>query len=375
MDVAVVGGGAVGVTVAHDLAETADVTLYEAEELGSGASGRAAGLCYAAYSDRRDAALARRALERLRDLSGSGGFTFESSPYVWLAREPTDGSRADGDELVTEIREQAARMREHGLDVATLDAAELGERFPRIAAGNVAVAAVAEDAGYADPSAYTDTMGLLARANGATIEEGTPAKLTADGRVETDAGVHEYDAVVVAAGAHTRAVVESVAPLPVKPYRVQALVTEPVDVTPPMLFDATGGFYLRPHEEGVLVGDGTEPVEQDPDDWDAAADESFREACIEYQERALGWSWPEKRSWAGLCTATPDGDPLVGELADGVYVATGWQGHGFMRAPAVAERLAAQVRGDGDPIAGFDPCRFDGDESFEIVEGMVVERR
>ena len=375
MDVAVVGGGAVGVTVAHDLVETADVTLYEAEELGAGASGRAAGLCYDAFSDRRDAALARRALARFRDLSGSGGFTFESSPYVWLARERTAESGDDADRLASEIREQAVRMRDHGLDVTTLAAAELGERFPQIATSDVAVAAVAEDAGYADPSAYTDTMGLLARAKGAAIEEGTPATLTADERVETDAGVHGHDAVVVAAGAHTRSVVEPVAPLPVKPYRVQALVTESVDVTPPTLFDATGGFYLRPYGEGVLVGDGTEPVEQDPDDWDATADESFREACIEYQERALGWSWPEKRSWAGLCTATPDGDPLVGELADGIYVATGWQGHGFMRAPAIAERLAAQVRGDGDPVAGFDPCRFDGDESFEIVEGMTVERR
>ncbi|MFB6117955.1 NAD(P)/FAD-dependent oxidoreductase [Halosegnis sp.] len=368
MDVAVVGGGAVGVTVAHDLADTADVTLYEAETLAAGASGRAAGICYDAFSDRRDAALGERALARFRELSGGGGFAFTDCPYVWLAR-------AGDDRVAREIREGAERMREHGRAVTVLELEALAERFPRLPTGNVAVAAIAESAGYADPEAYTQTMGLLARTRGATIAEETPARLTSDGAVETADGRHEADAVVVAAGAHTRDIVAAVGALPVKPYRVQALVTDSVDLAPPMLFDATNGFYLRPHGDGVLVGDGTQPVEQDPDDWDPEADTEFREACIEYQEQALGWSWPETRSWAGLCTATPDGDPLVGELADGVYVATGWQGHGFMRAPAVAERLAAQVLGEDGPISGFEPSRFDGDEAFEIVEGMRVEGR
>lgn len=372
MDIAVVGGGAVGATLAYDLADEADVTLYEADELAAGASGRAAGLCYDAFSDRRDADLAVRALERFRDLSGGGGFAFEDRPYVWLVRdtgEARDERRAD------EVREQAERMCEHGLDVTTLSGADLGDRFPGVVAGDVAVAAVAESAGYADPESYTKTIGLLARAREADIREGTPATLTAEGDVETADGVESYDRVVVAAGAHTREVVSAVAPIPVKPYRVQALVTESADADPPMLFDATNGFYLRPHGEGLLVGNGTEPVEQDPDDWEREADTAFREDCIRYQEYALGWSWPEARSWAGLCTATPDGDPLVGALADGVYVATGWQGHGFMRAPAIAERLVAEVLGGEEAVPGFSPGRFDGDETFEIVEGMDVERR
>ena len=368
MDIGVVGGGAVGVTVAHDLAPEADVTLYEADELAAGASGRAAGLCYDAYADARDAELATRALERFQELSGGGGFTFEPCPYVWLAREDDEES----DRRATEIRDGAARMREHGLDVTTLDGEALTDRFPELVAGDVAVAAVAESAGYADPGEYTRTMGLLARARGVDLREDTPARLTADGAVETSEGPHDHDAVVVAAGAHTPEVVAPVAEIPVKPYRVQALVTESADVQTPMLFDASNSFYLRPHGEGLLVGDGTEPVEQDPDGYDREADESFREACVRYQERALGWSWPEARSWAGLCTATPDGDPLVGELADDVYVATGWQGHGFMRAPAVAERLAAQVLGD-DGIPGFEPRRFDGDETFEIVEVVAFD--
>jgi len=63
---------------------------------------------------------------------------------------------------------------------------------------------------------------------------------------------------------------------------------------------------------------------------------------------------------------------VVGELQDGVYVATGFQGQGFMRSPAIGKRLAGEIRG-GDGIPAFDPLRFDGEESFEIREGMAVE--
>jgi glycine/D-amino acid oxidase-like deaminating enzyme len=170
--------------------------------------------------------------------------------------------------------------------------------------------------------------------------------------------------------------------VPVKPYRVQALAAGPLDRPVPMLYDATGGYYLRPHDDGLLVGDGTEPVERDPDDWDADADDWFRRACATYQRRALGAAAGIVRAWAGLCTATPDGDPLVGERAPGVFLATGFQGHGFMRAPAIGDRLAARVlgdeddgggrNGDADPLRGFAPTRFEGDEAFEIVEGGRV---
>jgi glycine/D-amino acid oxidase-like deaminating enzyme len=368
--VAVVGAGAVGVTAAHALAERgADVTVFEASEVASGASGRAAGVCYDAFADRVDAELAERALARFRELSGTDGFAFTDCPYVWLARE--------GDERhARAVREGVDRMHEHDRDVSLLSPAAFAERFPALEA-DIEVAAVAEDAGYADPAAYTRAVAELAERAGTDIRTRAPAGVREGPRVETPDGAESFDAVLVAAGAHTKRGVESLAPLPVKPYRVQALTTtDRPDAPLPMCYDATEGYYLRPHGDGLLVGDGTEPVEQHPDVWDREADDWFVAACEGYEKRAFGTALPVERAWAGLCTATPDGHPLAGALPghEGVYVATGWQGHGFMRAPAVGERLAAQVLG-GEGIPAFDPGRFDGDESFEIVEGMAVEER
>jgi glycine/D-amino acid oxidase-like deaminating enzyme len=370
--VAVVGAGAVGTTAAHDLARRGcEVTLFEAGAVGSGASGRAAGVCYDAFAEDIDAAVADRALTRFRDLNADPTFdwSFTPRPYVWLAREG-DERRADA------IREQVPRMQAHDRRVELLDDEALTAEFPALRS-DIAVAAVARDAGSADPGAYTTAMADRAVEAGVTLREDTPVELESDGegaQVVVGGEQGTVDTVVVAAGAHTaRLLGDAGLPVPVKPYRVQAAVTEatPLSERIPQLYDATGGYYCRPWDGGLLVGDGTEPIERDPDDWDRAADDWFVADCADYLRAAVGEVPAVGRAWAGLCTATPDGDPLLGERAPDVVVAAGWQGRGFMRAPALGERIARGVRG-GDWLAPFEPTRFDGDESFEIVEGMVV---
>ena len=376
--VAVVGGGAVGVTAAYDLAVAgADVTLFERGDLGSGASGRAAGVLYDAYAEDVDARIGARALERFRELSaaepaagsGVGGFTFRECPYVMVAPEGDDG-------LAEAVRGAAERMRVHGRDVETLSGAELGDRFPSLRTDDVAVAAVARNAGWTDPGSYVETVAARAEAAGAEIRTDTEASVstTPPGvTVASEASVtRRFEAVVVAAGAHTkRLLADAGVEIPLKPYRVQALVSAGA-YDGPMWYDAAAGAYARPHPAGLLAGDGTVPVEADPDDWERDADDRFRDEVTGTLRERAGHEADVERAWAGLCTATPDGDPLLGEVADGVFVAAGWQGHGFMRAPATGEILARQVLG-GSGVEQFDPERFDGDEAFEIREGMTVE--
>ena len=388
--VAVVGGGAVGVTAAADLAARgADVTLYERDELGAGSSGRAAGVLYDAYAEDVDADLAARAMERFRAFDRSlPGFSFAPCPYVIAVRE--------GDADADAVPAMVDRMRSHGRDVSVVDPASLAERFP-IATDDLAVAAVAEGAGRCDPASYVAAMGRRARREGVAVETETPVSLTDDrpelrvGGTRDGGATREFDAVVVAAGARTAdALADAGIAVPVVPYRVQAL-TCGVAYGGPTVYDATAGVYLRSHPTGLLAGDGTEPVAADPDEYDREGDDWFVDAVSEtLRERvdaARDGDLAVERAWAGLCTATPDGDPLVGSIgnANGLFVAAGWQGHGFMRAPAVGELVAEGVLasldgGDADApdspwVEPFDPDRFDGNESFEITEGMSVEAR
>jgi glycine/D-amino acid oxidase-like deaminating enzyme len=367
--VAVVGGGAVGLHAAVDLADAGvDVTVYERGTPGdtetAGSSPRAAGVCYDAYAGDVDARVGARALERFREADA-----LETCPYVMLARE--------GDERTAEALDaNVDRMRAHGRPVRRLDADDLAAAFPEVRTDDVAVAAVTENAGWTDPAAYVRDLAGEARAAGVDVRTGEAVGVAVDPPgVAVDAVVERYDAVVVAAGAHTkRLLADAGVAVPLKPYRVQALVAGVAGAyDAPMVFDATSEVYCRPHPEGLLAGDGTVPREADPDAYERAGDPAFEaETVADVRHRLPDVDPSLDRSWAGLCVATPDGDPLLGAVRPGVVVAAGWQGHGFMRSPATGELVAEVVRG-GDPPAPFDPARVDGDEEFEVVQGMSVD--
>jgi len=162
MRVGIVGGGCVGLVAAADLAmRGATVTLYERGELGSGSTGRAAGICYDAFADPIDAAVADRALERYREWE-----LLDPSPYVWFAREQTDA---------TAIREQVAEMQALGRDVAEITPKELAERYPLLSTDGIAAAGIARSAGVLDPDAVVDRLAQRARDAGVIIRTETPA--------------------------------------------------------------------------------------------------------------------------------------------------------------------------------------------------------
>ena len=367
MKVAVIGGGAVGATAAYDLADRGgDVTLFDRGDVGSGSTGRAAGICYDAFAADVDARVADRAVARFREFSGQGGFRFEETPYVWFARE--------GDERRERaIREHVPRMQANDRDVELVNPADLAAEWPALRTDDVAAAAVTRDAGRVRPAAYAELLAGKAESAGARVETGTEVGVSTDPTGVTVGGDRRgFDAVLVAAGAHTKRVLaDAGVPVALKPYRVQALTTaDGPDV--PLTYDATGGFYLRPYGDGLLAGDGTEAVESDPDDWKRDADDWFVADVRDGLAYRVGHDAEVTDAWAGLCTATPDRDPLLGEIRDGLYVAAGWQGHGFMRSPALGEAAAEAVLG-GEGVPAFDPTRFTGDEEFDIVEGMAIE--
>ncbi len=280
MNVGIVGGGAVGLTAAHDLAvRGADVTLFEKGTIPNEgeSTSRAAGVLYDAFAAPEDARVGGRAIERFHEFSGTAGFEFVETPYVWFAR-------TDDEKRAAAIREQVPRMREHGRDVAFIHASELEDRYPALNADDIGVAAIARNTGRTDPGSYARMMAAEAEKNGVEIRTGTEVRVRLDGtttdgapRILPDGGHAEpFDVILVAAGAHTKRVLADAGiPVALKPYRVQALTCE-FDTDTPMLYDATEGYYLRPHPDGLLAGDGTEEVESDPTAWKHAADSTSK---------------------------------------------------------------------------------------------------
>ncbi|WP_049980675.1 NAD(P)/FAD-dependent oxidoreductase [Halolamina rubra] len=379
MRVAVVGGGAVGVTAAHDLARGgADVRLYERdEELGDdrtrprdrieGSSHRAAGVLAPRPTDAVGAEIASRAMDRFEWLSERDHrFSVEATPQVTLVD-------ADAERKQAALREQIDAAREQGVDVACHEPAAIADRFPELDLSGVGLAAVTERAAYATPGpgAYVAAMADRARDVGVDCWTGVEAGVSHRGdgpRVDGE----RFDAVVVAGGGWTKRVLAPTGiQLPLKPYRVQALVSEG-EYDGPMVLDTDAGVYFRPHPEGLLAGDGTVPEECDPDGWEPRGDDWFVDGAVDAVASRTGHDAGADAAWAGIATATPDHEPLLGEVESDLYVATGWQGHGFLRAPATGEALAKQVLGEREPIEKYAPSRFEGVPEFAVEEGMSL---
>jgi sarcosine oxidase subunit beta len=101
-------------------------------------------------------------------------------------------------------------------------------------------------------------------------------------------------------------------------------------------------------------------------------EELVDEAIVEDKRRRLAHRHPPAadapvvRAWAGLYDMTPDAHPIIGSVADGVYVAAGFSGHGFMQSPAVGAAVAEELL-EGSSEFDLSPYRL---ERFEAGAGL-----
>jgi sarcosine oxidase subunit beta len=70
---------------------------------------------------------------------------------------------------------------------------------------------------------------------------------------------------------------------------------------------------------------------------------------------------------------TPDFQPLIGPLQPGLWIASGFSGHGFMMAPVVGRWLADWIAGGAPPtdLQAFAPDRFAAGASVEPERNVV----
>ncbi len=259
-------------------------------------------------------------------------------------------------------------------DIELLDSDEVRRRFPYLSP-EVVQARFRADDGFVDPRALT--LGLL-RASGAPVHTSCPVlslRRRPSGGFEVGAGHGSIAAeqVVIAAGPFTgrlAALAGVDLPLEVKPRHkvvVPRLALAPPDA--PMTIDDDTGVHWRPVLGGAHVldaaprGPGRAPVTDVAPDHDMAfrvLDPSRSEAAARISPfwgeawRAGDFSWMVH---SGQYTMTPDHRPLIGRTPiDGLWVNTGYSGHGIMCSPAggriLADLIAARI--DDSP---FSPLR------------------
>jgi sarcosine oxidase subunit beta len=251
---------------------------------------------------------------------------------------------------------------------------ELEDLDPALRTEGISLAAFEPRGGYADPAATAVGLLRAAEALGARFERRRVTALLERGGgiggVQTSGGSLDAGAVVLAAGAWSVPLAEGVGlELPIRPARVRvALFERPYELpTHLTLIDTTEGFYARPAaERATLVGsrDSLEwlpgPDEPTPEPDPIFIGEASRKIGLRIPALARA---PYRSGRSGILDMTPDARPILGPAGpEGLFLAMGWSGTGFKKAPAVGAELARWVA-DGAPkrpqLESYGPSRFE----------------
>jgi glycine oxidase len=142
--------------------------------------------------------------------------------------------------------------------------------------------------------------------------------------------------------------------LPVFPVKGQMLSLQgPIGALPRVLFGP--GTYLVPREDGLLVvGATSEPEAGFEEGLTPAGQRQLQAGIAALLPQAA--DWPPMERWWGFRPCTPDEAPLLGAgPLEGLWLATGHHRNGVLLAAITAELLAAQVANGAPPFQETEP--------------------
>lgn len=371
-DVVIVGGGVIGCSVAFYLARAGvtRVVLLERAKLASGVTGICPGGIRQQFDDEADCLLAQRSVafyEHIDEiLEPEHPFTFEKSGYLFLA---------DSDAGLERFRRNVALQNRLGIPSEILTTGDVSRLLPAINAEGVVGAAFCRADGFIeDCHGVTYALATRARVLGVRVIYEEAQSVRPQGHaweVVTNQGSFHAEHVVLAAGVDSVPLAAGVGvPLPIRaePRRLVYSVPAAAGLMNPLVVAPERGFAGKQLTSGVFYMGWLRETPADDN-------LTFIEKTLEAGSTLLPLlsELPARRVLGGLYDSTPDHRPLLGPVpgVEGLHLAVGFSGHGFMIAPATGEIVAAGVAGTATdlPAGAFSLARF----STSIAdEGLVI---
>lgn len=335
-DIAIIGAGIAGASLAAELAAHAQVVLLEAEDRpGYHATGRSAAFWAETYGGPQIQPLTTASgpwLEERGFLSDRGSLT--------LAR----------DDEMAQVEAYLASFAAAGVAVELVGRSEIEQTLPGLKPqwGHAIVEPGCRDIDVAGVHAWylaearKGGVDLRCRAALAAAEYDRSWRLTM-----ADGSTLRCATLVDAAGAWADPVAEmaGIRPRGIQPYRrtiAQLRTTPPPAASLPLVLDIGGTFYFKPENGRLWLS----PHDETPSvPCDAAPEELDVALAIDRFEQVLDWSVERvEHKWAGLRSFAPDRLPVYGpDTANPAFFwFAGQGGYGIQTAPAAA-RLAAQI--------------------------------
>lgn len=364
----IIGGGLEGLAIAWSLADRGetDVLVVERDTLCSGMTGKSSGVVRAHYGNPSLAAMSWYGVEifeRAQELFDDD-MAFQQCGYVVGVAENN----------LVPLQKNVAMMQGIGIDVEFIGNDKMAELWPGLHLDDFAAFAYEPRGGRGE--AYMAGMGFAAaaRRKGVKIKQST--KVTellrgADGSVygATLSNGDEIHAgtVILATGPWAPQLTAPLGfDLDVRAQRAQLVLIDQGELTPvvPVLSDLAGLSYICREPNGeLLVGnsDHQAPEYIDPDNYINRADEDTFEKIVTKMGHRLP-DMPDPRvtsSYVGAYDVTPDYNPIIGPSpVDGLFLATGFSGHGFKMSPAVGKLVADLVTDGTTTLPNVEPLDF-----------------
>lgn len=274
-----------------------------------------------------------------------------------------------------------------GGDSVWLDMDDIVRRQPVLASDALAGGTFGPSDGSVDPAAVVEGYRRKALAMGAASVTGDATSLIIDGDRRrgvrlADGATLAGDAVVVAAGAWSSGLLATAGvEVPVEPVmRTVYVVAGDIEGAAglPSFFLPSGVYVLPEHGNTFFMA------------WSTDADPVGFDFTPAPRSRFYEVIWPELaatlpafdrlevvRSWAGLYAQNRlDANAIIGEWPEiaGLFMATGFSGHGFQQCHAVGRHLAELVTGTGPSLdlSRLGPHRIIAGEPLYEHAGRII---
>lgn len=363
-DVIIVGGGITGLSTALHLKKRGltDVVVLERHFIGSGQSGRAAGVIRATVQH-----------PTVSTTQIEGQAFFESFEFRYGI--PLDVSRV-GYLLVAQPHEReyvertTVVARQSGCILNEIDAHEAADLQPGLNAEDDCIYLYEPGAIFVDPMPATHAVLLAAKAQGVTVMEGCEVgAIRVEGDkvsgVDSAAGRFEAPNLLIATSVWGQPQLAALGiDVPVRPHIAQMAFYH-VPLASPLrlrriIFDSRANLYMRPeHETQLFVGrKEREFIETgshliDPDNYRQTATHH----AVADMSRKLAVTLPfmnqgfVHHTYACTYDITPDEMPILDRATTirGLYFAVGFSGGGFSTSPWVGKRMADFIAAGSQP--------------------------
>jgi sarcosine oxidase subunit beta len=348
IEIAIVGGGVMGLAIAYYLARRGleDVVVVERGYLAEGASGRNGGGVRQQWSTEINIRLMQESVELCRRFAVDLGVNvwFRQGGYLFLARSTKEVAR---------LEKNIAVQNRCGVPTKMLEPDAAKEIVPELELRGVVGAAYNASDGILFPWPFLWGYARQAAAHGVRIFTQTAVtQLVREAGgylLTTTRGTMRARRVINATGAWSPQLSKMIGiDVPTYPIRHEICSSEPLKpFLRPMVSELSSGLYCSQSMRGEIVG-GVSP----PGHGSTYAMGSTLEFLSTYARRLvrlmpiLG-DIKILRQWAGPYDQSPDGNPIVGATPEhpDFFHACGFVGHGFMMAPIVAKLYAEWLTG------------------------------